>query len=87
MIKPFEQSRGRAGSYLVLNQDYLLLLTNISIGSREKLRLHELLVEFQNRGVFFDKSSEECLIDLFERMGNVERMSDSGDAVYVKKTI
>jgi len=87
LIKPFEQSRGRAGSYLVLNQDYLLLLTNISIGSREKLRLHELLVEFQNRGVFFDKSSEECLIDLFERMGNVERMSDSGDAVYVKKTI
>ena len=87
LIKPFEQSRGRAGSYLVLNLVYLLLLTNISIGSREKLRLHELLVEFQNRGVFFDKSSEECLIDLFERMGNVERMSDSGDAVYVKKTI
>ena len=87
LIKPFEQNRRRAGSFLVLNQDYLLLLTNLCIGESEKLRLHELLIEFQKRGVFFDKSSEECLIDLFERMGNVERMSDSGDAVYVKKTI
>jgi DNA phosphorothioation-dependent restriction protein DptG len=87
LIKPFEQNRRRAGSFLVLNQDYLLLLTNLCIGESEKLRLHELLIEFQKRGVFFDKSSEECLIELFERMGNVERMSDSGDAVYVKKTI
>ena len=87
LIMPFEQNRRRAGSFLVLNQDYLLLLTNLCIGENEKLRLHELLIEFQKRGVFFDKSSEECLIDLFERMGNVERMSDSGDAVYVKKTI
>ena len=87
LIKPFEQNRRRAGSFLVLNQDYLLLLTNLCIGESDKLRLHELLIEFQKRGVFFDKSSEECLIDLFERMGNVERMSDSGDAVYVKKTI
>ncbi|MBB1382841.1 DNA phosphorothioation-dependent restriction protein DptG, partial [Shewanella sp. SR41-2] len=87
LIRPFEQGRKRAGSYLVLNQDYLLLLTNITIGNREKIRLHELLKEFQSRGVFFDKSSEVCLIELFERMGNVERMSDSGDAVYVRKTI
>ncbi|XQF94097.1 DNA phosphorothioation-dependent restriction protein DptG (plasmid) [Pseudoalteromonas espejiana] len=41
-------------------------------------------MSFKTRCIF-DKSSEECLIDLFERMGNVERMSDSGDAVYVKK--
>ncbi|WP_435237533.1 DNA phosphorothioation-dependent restriction protein DptG [Psychromonas sp. PT13] len=87
LIHPFEQNRRRAGSFLILNQDYLLLLTNLSIGKSDKLRLHELLIEFQKRGVFFDKSSEECLIDFFERMGNVERMSDSGDAVYVKKTI
>jgi DNA phosphorothioation-dependent restriction protein DptG len=87
LISPFEVNRGRAGSYFVLNQDYLLLLTNITIGDRDKIRLHELLKEFQSRGVFFDKSSEVYLIELFERMGNVERMSDSGDAVYVRKTI
>jgi DNA phosphorothioation-dependent restriction protein DptG len=27
------------------------------------------------------------LVAFYERMGNVERMSDSGDAVYVLKTI
>ncbi|MQK80561.1 DNA phosphorothioation-dependent restriction protein DptG, partial [Escherichia coli] len=27
------------------------------------------------------------LVAFYERMGNVERMSDSGDAVYVRKTV
>ncbi|MER0461339.1 DNA phosphorothioation-dependent restriction protein DptG [Aeromonas caviae] len=27
------------------------------------------------------------LVSFYERMGNVERMSDSGDAVYVRKTL
>ncbi|XQF94098.1 DNA phosphorothioation-dependent restriction protein DptG (plasmid) [Pseudoalteromonas espejiana] len=38
--------------FLVLNQDYLLLLTNLCIGEGESLRLHELLIEFQN-AVYF----------------------------------
>ncbi|MBL4575131.1 MAG: DNA phosphorothioation-dependent restriction protein DptG, partial [Opitutaceae bacterium] len=83
----FIQSRGRAGKVLVINQDYLLLLTNISIGGSSKLRFHELLEAFKKRGVFFDKRSEQALIQFYERIGNVERMSDSGEAVYVCKTI
>lgn len=83
----FIQSRGRAGRVLVINQDYLLLLTNISIGDRTKLRFHELLEAFKERGVFFDKRSQQALIQFYERIGNVERMSDSGEAVYVCKTI
>lgn len=83
----FIQSRGRAGRVLVINQDYLLLLTNISIGDRKKLRFHELLEAFKKRGVFFDKRSQQALIQFYERIGNVERMSDSGEAVYVCKTI
>ena len=83
----FIQSRGRAGRVLVINQDYLLLLTNISIGDNLKLRFHELLEAFKKRGVFFDKRSQQALIQFYERIGNVERMSDSGDAVYVRKTI
>ncbi|MFA0643989.1 DNA phosphorothioation-dependent restriction protein DptG, partial [Vibrio cyclitrophicus] len=31
--------------------------------------------------------TEQELIKFYERIGNVERMSDSGDAVYVRKTI
>lgn len=83
----FIQSRGRAGRVLVINQDYLLLLTNISIGDSSKLRFNELLEAFKKRGVFFDKRSQESLIQFYERIGNVERMSDSGEAVYVCKTI
>ena len=79
--------RGRAGNILALNQDQLLLLTNLAIGNHEKLRFFELLREFQQRGFFFDNQSQQVLIEFFERMGNVERMSDSGEAVYVRKTV
>ncbi|SFG68781.1 DNA phosphorothioation-dependent restriction protein DptG [Neptunomonas qingdaonensis] len=83
----FVQNRRRGGNVLVLNQDTLLLLTNISIGSSERLRLVELIEAFEQRGVFFDKQSQLRLVDFYERIGNVERMSDSGEAVYVRKTI
>jgi len=83
----FVRARGRAGKILVMNQDYLVLLTNLAIGENERLRLHELFDEFNARGVYFDKRSVQALIRFYERVGNVERMSDSGDAVYVRKTI
>lgn len=84
----FIQNRGRAGRVLVFNQDYILLLSNLAIGNnREQMRFHELIIEFESRGVFFDKQTQKVLVDFYERIGNVERMSDSGDAVYVRKTI
>lgn len=83
----FIQARGRAGRVLVLSQDVVLLLTNLAVGEHSRLRIQELLGEFAARGVHFDKQSEQALIEFFERIGNVERMSDSGDAVYVRKTI
>ncbi len=83
----FIQTRGRAGRVLVLNQDQLLLLTNLAIGMNEKLRLHELMDEFCRRGFYMDGQTQQVLVGFYERMGNVERMSDSGDAVYVRKTI
>ncbi|MEP1384658.1 MAG: DNA phosphorothioation-dependent restriction protein DptG [Paraglaciecola sp.] len=87
ILDPFIQRRGRAGQVLTFNQDYIVLLTNLAIGERDKLRFHEIIKEFEGRGVFFDKQSQQSLIDFYERMGNVERMSDSGDAVYVRKTV
>lgn len=83
----FIQTRGRAGRVLVLNQDQLLLLTNLAIGLKEKLRLHELMEEFKRRGFYMDGQTQQVLVGFYERMGNVERMSDSGDAVYVRKTV
>jgi DNA phosphorothioation-dependent restriction protein DptG len=83
----FVQSRGRYGNALVLKQDMLILLTNLTIGNQDKLRLHELIKGFEQRGVFTDKQTQQELINFYERIGNVERMSDSGDAVYVRKTV
>ncbi len=83
----FTRTRGSAGKVFVIDQEYLLLLTNLAIGERGKLRLHELIIEFQKRGVFFDRESQGALVEFYERLGNVERLSDSGDAVYVKATI
>jgi DNA phosphorothioation-dependent restriction protein DptG len=83
----FAQSRGRLGKILVMNQDYILLLTNLAIGGRESIRLQEVLQEFKKRGVYFDKQSELKLITFYERIGNIARMSDSGDAVYVRPTV
>ncbi len=87
LCSTFVRRRGRVGKVLVINQDYLTLLTNLAIGSNERLRFHDLLDEFKERGVYFDKKTQQSLIRFYERVGNVERMSDSGDAVYVRKTI
>ena len=87
VAKNFLQARGRAGKVLVVNQDFVLLLTNLSIGDRTSLRFQELLAEFRSRGFWFDKNSQQALINFYERVGNVDRMSDSGDAVYVRNTI
>jgi len=83
----FVQVRGSSGRTLVLNQEQLILLTNLTIGQAEKLRLHELRKGFEQRGFYLDNQSLQVLISFYERMGNVERMSDSGDAVYVRKTL
>lgn len=87
LCSEFVKSRGQVGRVLVINQDYVELLTNLAIGEKEKLRFHELIEEFQARGVYFDKQSQQVLIQFYERVGNVERMSDSGDAVYVRRTV
>lgn len=87
LCDPFIQSRGRSGRVLVFNQDYLVLLTNLAIGELDRLRFNELVKAFESRGVYFDKQSQQALIEFYERIGNVDRMSDSGDAVYVNKTI
>ncbi|MBE0464949.1 MAG: DNA phosphorothioation-dependent restriction protein DptG [Halomonas sp.] len=83
----FIQVRGRSGRVLTISQDYLLLLTNLAIGRKKQVQFQELLHELKKRGVWFDRQSEQAIIRFLERIGNVERMSDSGDAVYVRKTL
>ena len=65
----FIQARGRAGKALVMNQDFVLLLTNLAIGNRMRLRFQEVIKEFQKRGFCFDKHLQQTLINFFERVG------------------
>lgn len=87
LCSEFVKARGQVGKVLVMNQDYISLITNLAVGSSDKLRFHELLESFKLRGICFDRQSQKALIQFYERVGNVERMSDSGDAVYVRKTV
>ena len=85
--KSFKADRKAAGWYFQLNTRTLLLLTNLVIGSNEKLLLADVIDGFKLRGVYLDLKSRSALLKLYENIGNIEKLSDSGDAVYVKRTI
>lgn len=79
----FLKTRGSLGNTLNVTQDFLILLTAISV-KKEKISLKQLFIEFEKRGVFFDRYSQEEIIELFNKLNLIEKKSDSGDAQYVK---
>lgn len=85
----FISDRKAAGKYFVLNSNTLLLLTNLVIGGAEdgKLLIDDVIEGFKKRGVCLDIKSKKALLKFYENVGNIEKLSDSGDAVYVKATI
>jgi len=83
----FVADRKRAGKYFVLNSSMLLLLTNLIIGGEDRLLIDDVIDGFNQRGIWLDIKSKKALLKFYENVGNVEKMSDSGDAVYVKGTI
>lgn len=88
IAKDFIQSRGRFGKVCVLDQEMIVFITNLAIGKkRDFLHFEELIKELEARGVYFDYKSKDALLALFERVENIERKSDSGDSVYVYKTV
>ncbi len=85
----FISDRKAAGKYFVLNSNTLLLLTNLVIGGAEddKLLIDDVIEGFKQRGICLDIKSKKALLKFYENVGNIEKLSDSGDAVYVKTTI
>lgn len=79
----FLKTRGSLGHTLNVNQDFLLLLTALCV-KHEKISLKQLFVEYEKRGVFFDRYSRETIIELLNKLNLIEKKSDSGDAQYVK---
>lgn len=85
---PFVETRGRAGAVLVMRQDHLLLATNLCIGENDEAILFpELMRRFNARGIFWDQDSQVELVNFYRRVGNVNALSDTGDAVYVAKAL
>jgi DNA phosphorothioation-dependent restriction protein DptG len=85
----FITDRKAAGKYFVLNSNMLLLLTNLIISgsSENKLLIDDVIEGFKKRGIWLDIKSKKALLKFYENVGNIEKLSDSGDAVYVKTTI
>ena len=83
----FITNRRSAGSYFELKSNTLMLLTNLVIGKGNKLLIDDVVDAFQERGIWLDILSKNALLKFYESVGNCEKLSDSGDAVYVKSTI
>ena len=79
----FLKTRGSLGHTLNVTQDFLLLLTAVSV-KHQKISLNQLFVEYEKRGIFFDRYSRDSIIELLNKLNLIEKKSDSGDAQYVK---
>lgn len=80
----FLQSRGKSGLMLSLSEEQIVLFTKVIIKNKDKMQLKILFKEFENRGIFLDNITKECLVEFYDKLGLIEKKSDSGDAKYVK---
>ena len=83
----FLQNRGKNGLMLALDEERIVLITKVVLKNRNQMKFNDLLKEFEIRGIFFDKSSKETLIEFYDKLGLIEKKSDSGDAKYVKRIL
>lgn len=82
----FLKSRGTLGKTLTLKKDMLILLTALIVKD-EKMLFKDIFVEFENRGVFFDRYTKEEILDFYEKMNILDKKSDSGEVKYVKPVL
>ncbi|MFC0015088.1 MULTISPECIES: DNA phosphorothioation-dependent restriction protein DptG [Allobacillus] len=80
----FLKARGSLGYTLNITQDFLILLTALSVKNKERIALNSLFEEFEKRGIALDRYSKEEVVNLLDNLNILEKKSDSGDAQYVK---
>lgn len=83
----FIKNRGRLGYVLNATQELILLFVGVIVGDEEKMLLNKLFQQFELRGIFFDKQSKKEIISFFEDVNILEKLSDSGDAQYVRSIL
>jgi DNA phosphorothioation-dependent restriction protein DptG len=79
----FLKGRGSIGQVFNIKHDFLLLLTAVSVKDK-RIPLNDLFLEFEKRGVAFDRYSKKEIITLLDNLNILDKKSDSGDAQYVK---
>lgn len=79
----YSRNHGRLSKAFSLSNQTILMLTSAIVG-HGKMLLNQVFQEFENRGVFFDRITRDEIINLFEQANILEKLSDSGDAQYVR---
>lgn len=80
------KQRGRNGNVLSLNQEILTMFLIVIVRS-SKMRLQDVYKELEVRGVFLDRYSRIEFEHTLEKMNLLIKMSDSGEAQYVKSIL
>lgn len=78
------KNRGRNGYSLNLTNETLLFITKLSVGKHEKMRLKDLWTQFKERGLYFDDSTRQAILEIYDKINLIEKKSDSGDAQYIR---
>lgn len=81
------KKRGSLGFVLNISQNDLIFLTKLSVGQSQTKRLTDVFFEFERRGIYLDKNSRNEVIKFYEKLNIIEKKSDSGDALYVKRIL
>jgi DNA phosphorothioation-dependent restriction protein DptG len=78
------KNRGRNGYSLNLTNETLLFMTKLCVGDQEKMRLKDLWAQFRDRGIYFDDSTRQAILEIYDKINLIEKKSDSGDAQYIR---
>ena len=69
-----------------IDQEMLMIITSLCI-KEEKIKLTDLYLEYERRGLFFDKESINKINELLNNLNYIDKKSDSGDIQYVKSIL
>ncbi len=81
--KYFLKSRGSLSYVGNITKTFLLFLTAISV-KNERIKVKELFVRFEKRGIYLDRYSKKEVLNFLNKLNVLDKKSDSGDAQYVK---
>lgn len=79
----FAKGRGKYGFVLNITREMLLTLTALCV-KNQKIKLNQLYMEYEKRGLYFDKYSKEEIEIFLTKLNLIDKKSDSGDAKYVR---